>query len=98
MRAEFWLDHYAGGRNLISAPRIQAFDNRRQVLVRPDEIRPGDWLRDLGALRQVESVEEAPSAIGSGRISIVHFVSSPGVEDLELSIPGTVTVTIWRPA
>jgi len=67
------------------------------MIVDSSEIRPGDWLRDLGTLRQVESVEELPSAVGSGRIFVVRFVSAPGVEDLVLSIPGTVTVTIWRP-
>lgn len=77
---------------------IQAFDNRRQIIVRPDEIRPGDWLRDLGTLREVESAEESPSAVGSGRIFVLSFMSAPGVEDLVLSIPGTVTITIWRAA
>ena len=76
---------------------IQVFDSRCPMIVDSSEIRPGDWLRDLGTLRQVESVEELPSAVGSGRIFVVRFVSAPGVEDLVLSIPGTVTVTIWRP-
>ena len=76
---------------------IQVFDSRCPVIVDPSEIRPGDWLRDLGALRQVESVEEVHSAVGSGRAFVICFVSSPGVEDRPLSIPGTVTVTIWRP-
>ena len=97
MRTKFWLDHCAGGRQLVSAPRVQAFDGRRQVIVRPDEIRAGDWLRDLGTLRQVESVEDSLSAAGSGRIFVMRFVSVPGVEDLVLSIPSTVTVTVWRP-
>jgi hypothetical protein len=56
----------------------------------------GDWLRDLGTLRQVEAVDESPSVLGSGRFFVVRFVSAPGVEDLVLSIPGTVTVIIWR--
>jgi hypothetical protein len=65
--------------------------------VRPHEIRVGDWLRDLGTLRQVESVEDLPSAIDSGRIFVLRFVPVPGVEDLVLGIPGTVMVTVWRP-
>jgi len=76
---------------------IQVFDSRCPVIVDPSEIRPGDWLRDLGALRRVESIEEMPYAVGSGRVFVIRFVSAPGVEDLVLSIPGTVTVTIWRP-
>ena len=74
---------------------IQAFDNRRQYIVGPDEIRPGDWLRDLGTLRQIASVEEQ-SATGSERIRVVRFESTPDVEDLALTIPDAVTVTIWR--
>jgi hypothetical protein len=77
---------------------LQVFGARRPVTVDPCEIRPGDWLRDLGTLRQVDAVEELPSAVGSGRIFVVRFASAPGVEDLALSVPDTVTITIWRPA
>ena len=96
MKTELGLDQCEGGRRRVPAPRIQAFDGRRQVIVCPDEIRPGDWLRDLGTLRQVERVEELPSALGLGLLFIVRFVSVSGVEDLVLSIPSTVTVTVWR--
>jgi hypothetical protein len=54
-------------------------------------------LRDLGALRQVAAVEEL-SATGLGRIIVVRFASVPGIEDLALSIPGTVAITVWRAA
>ena len=76
---------------------IQTFDRRRPVSVKPSEIRPEDWLRDLGTLRQVASVEEL-SATGLGRIIVVRFASVPGIEDLALSIPGTVAITVWRAA
>ena len=75
---------------------IQPLDGRRAVIMAPFEVRPGDWLRDLGTLRQVESVEDLPSRVGSGRIFVLRFASAPGVEDLTLSILGTVVVTIWR--
>lgn len=75
---------------------IQTFDNRRQYIVRPDEIRPGDWLRDLGTLRQVQSAEKLHAATYSEQIFVLRFVSTPGIEDLDLGIPSTVTVTIWR--
>lgn len=76
---------------------IQTFDNRRQFIVRPGEVRPGDWLRDLGTLRQVESVEKPPATTRSHRLFVLHFASAPGVEDLDLGIPSTVTITVWRP-
>ena len=97
MRTELWSACGRGGRRGMPVPEIQTFDSRRQFIVSPGEIRPGDWLRDLGELRQVASMEESPAAGGSGRFFVVRFVSVPGIEDLKLSIPGTVTVTIWRP-
>ena len=86
----------SAGQRELSAD-IQTFDNRRQFIVRPDEIRSGDWLRDLGTLRQVRSVEKPSSATRSHRLFVLRFVSAPGVEDLTLGIPSTVTITIWRP-
>ena len=97
MRTEFWAECGQGGSHGAPVSGIQTFDSRRQFIVRPGEIRAGDWLRDLGALRQVMSVEEAPAVGGSGRFFVVCFVSAPGIEDRALSIPETVTVTIWRP-
>lgn len=64
--------------------------------VRPDEIQPGDWLRDLGTLRQVLSLEELPAAGSPARIFVARFASLSGVEDLALGIPNAVTVTVWR--
>ena len=80
-----------------SALGIQAPDSWRRHVVRPCEIRPGDWLRDLDTLRQVEAVEESPSALDPDRIVILRFAWQSGVEDLALGIPGAVTaVTVWR--
>ena len=97
MRIELWPECGRGGSHGTSVSGIQTFDSRRRVCVRPGEIRPGDWLRDLGALREVTSVEELPAAGRPGRIFVVRFASAQGIEDLVLSIPDTVTVTIWRP-
>jgi hypothetical protein len=77
---------------------IQTFDNRRQFIVRPDEIHSGDWLRDRGALRQVESVETPSAATDPDRLFTLHFISAWGVDDFPLAIPNTVMITIWRPA
>lgn len=97
MRTELWRECGLGGGHGVPARRIQTFDSRRQFIVSPDEIRPGDWLRDLGELRQVMSVEDLLAVGGSGRTFVVRFALVPGIEDLALTIPGTVTVTIWRP-
>ena len=81
----------------MTLPAIQTFDRRHPVSVKPSEIRPGDCLRDLGMLREVVSVEELP-ATGLGWIIVVRFASVPGIEDLALSIPSTVAITVWRAA
>lgn len=98
MRNELWVDRCVSGRRLAPLPEIQAFDGRRQVILRPDEIRSGDWLRDLGTLRQVVSMEELPAVGGAGQLFVLHFALVAGVEDLVLTIPSTVVVTVWRPA
>ncbi|HTJ66941.1 MAG TPA: hypothetical protein VL551_05370 [Actinospica sp.] len=78
-------------------PRTLVPDSWRRHGVHPREIRPGDWLRDLGTLRQVETVEQSACALTHDRIVVVRFVPQSGVEDLALSLPGTVTaVTVWR--
>lgn len=97
VKVEARRERGANGCSGPAEPRIQAFDGRRQFIVRASEIRPGDWLRDLGTLRQVESVEVLPSETGSDRIFVARFASMPGIEDLALGIPSAVTVTIWRP-
>jgi len=78
-------------------PPQDADDVTRHTL-RPDEIQPGDWLRDLGTLRHVVSVEKLPAAGSTGPIFVVRFASMPGVENLTLGIPSTITVTVWRAA
>jgi hypothetical protein len=77
---------------------VQTLDNRQQVLLDgPGEIQAGDWLRDLGVLRQVESIEELGAMLGPGVLYILHFVPQPGVEDRALGLAGsTSSITVWR--
>lgn len=80
-------------------PRLQTFDGRQQtVLDDPGQIQPGDWLPDLGTLRQVKSVETIDITTGSsGVVHILHFVPQRGVQDLPRGISGsTREVTVWR--
>jgi hypothetical protein len=73
---------------------IQTFDARRAVLVEPGEIRAGDFMRDLGRLRQVESVEAHTAPIAAS--VLVRFADDLDGQFSTLSIPATVTVTVWR--
>ena len=73
----------------MSAPTIHAFD-RRPMIVDPAEIRPGDWLRDLGMLRRVESVDDSGPAVS------VRFAGGVDGQFATLSVPEDVAVTVWR--
>lgn len=97
VKIEPWLGRGVGGGYGVPVSEIQAFDNRRQVIVRPDQIREGDWLRDLGTLRQVTSVEEASRMFSPNKSYVLRFAEAPAVPHLSLSIPSTVeAVTVWR--
>lgn len=77
--------------------RVQSFDNRQQIIVHSDEIKPGDWLNDRGTLRQVESVYAVSLRAGPGMIHILHFKAQPGVASTVLGFSGcTAEVTVWR--
>jgi hypothetical protein len=81
----------------MTTPAIHTTDMRRQHVVTPAEIRPGDWLRDLDTLRQVESVDAIGVAEGPGMIYIIHFVAQPEVANKALGISSQrPEVTVWR--
>lgn len=76
---------------------IQTFDNRRQLIACPGEIKPGDWLSDLGTLRQVASVDALSLRTGPGMIHILHFEDQPGVANKALGFCTQADlITIWR--
>jgi hypothetical protein len=78
----------------MAAPMIQTFDERRPVIVELSEIRAGDWMRDLGTLRQVESVEEADDPCAQG--VCVRFVDGVDGRYATLNVKHGVAVTVWR--
>lgn len=80
----------------MAAQTIQAFDHRHPIIVDPSEIRPGDWMRDLGTLRQVESVQTTDDQPTQGSHAAVRFVDGVDGRYGTLSIPRGVKVTVWR--
>lgn len=81
----------------MTTPAIHTTDTRRQHVVTPAEIRPGDWLRDLGTLRRVESVDAIGDATSPEMIYIIHFVVQPGVANKALGISSRrPSVIVWR--
>jgi hypothetical protein len=73
---------------------VHAFDGRQPHLVAPSEIRAGDWLRDCGRLRHVESVDASSDVLTAG--ILVRFSDSADGPYTTLSVPLDVTVTVWR--
>ena len=57
------------------------------------EIRAGDWMRDLGTLRQVESVEKTD---GPTQSVSVRFVGGVDGAYATLSVHEGVPVAVWR--
>jgi hypothetical protein len=77
----------------MTAQTIQAFDHRQPIIVDPSEIRPGDWMRDLGTLRQVESVQATANQRAQGTLAAVRFVGGVDGRYGTLSVPEGVKVT-----
>jgi hypothetical protein len=73
---------------------VQTFDHRHPIIIKPSEIRAGDWMRDLGTLRQVESVASAEGPCADG-VS-VRFVDGVDGAYATLSVREHVPVTVWR--
>jgi hypothetical protein len=89
-------------------PTVGAFDTawgrppgpelRQHTVDDPSGIKPGDWLADLGTLRQIEYVDTIGLAIGAGVVHIVHFVRQDGVENLARGFSDGASLTVWRSA
>jgi hypothetical protein len=78
---------------------------RGALSVGADRIRPGDWLRDQGELKQVVEIEPvherlpARAATASGAeptAYIVRFAVQDGEPPSHLFIPAEVVVSVWR--
>ncbi len=79
---------------------------RGALSVRADQIRPGDWLRDEGELKQVAGIdpvhERLPARAETGGVSeptafIVRFAAPADEPPSHLFIPTEVSVLVWRP-
>jgi hypothetical protein len=79
---------------------------RGALSVGADQIRPGDWLRDQGELKQVAGIdpvhERLPSRAATGGVSeptafIVRFLAPADEPPSHLFIPAEVVVSVWRP-
>lgn len=81
-------------------PWVQPFGSALQHCLLPDagHIKPGDWIADLGTLRQVKYVDSIGLAVSTGFIHIVHFVEQSGIENLARGFSTDASVAVWRAA
>jgi hypothetical protein len=80
----------------MATSAVQTFDSQQPMIMNPSEIRPGDWMRDLGILRQVEFVEAAEDRSMQGTCASIRFVDGVDGRYGTLSVPEGVKVTVWR--
>jgi hypothetical protein len=83
----------------MTATEIETFDGWQPLIVYPSEIKPGDWLSDLGTLRQGASVDAVSLQTGPGMIRILHFEPRPGIANTALGFSTQAgAATVWRAA
>jgi hypothetical protein len=80
----------------VSVPTPEPAQGLERVPVAPPEIVPGDWMKDLGRLRQVVSVQPVDDRIPAA--TLVRFADGADGDFPTLTIPADVTVTVWRAA
>lgn len=74
----------------------QTYERRHPIIVNPAEIRVGDWMRDLGKLRQVESVETTDNSALHGATYSIRFSGGVDGDYATLTICEGVTAIVWR--
>lgn len=87
----------------MTTPQIQSPPHAQRLTVKPSEIRPGDWMRDLGRLRQVETIERVGD--GTSRtedetnakaLYVIRFADEPHGAFATLGLWEAIAATIWR--
>jgi hypothetical protein len=76
--------------------QIQAPSNAQRLTVKPSEIRPGDWMRDLGRFRRVESIEPVEGEVASTTLFVIQFEDEPKADFGTLGVWEAIPATIWR--
>lgn len=74
------------------------FELRQYVLDDSTDIMLGDWIVDIGTLRQVGAVDMIDRAVGERAVHIAHFVHQGGVENKAHGFSDDASLTVWRSA
>jgi hypothetical protein len=71
-------------------------DELQRLTVPPSEIRAGDWMRDLGRLRRIESIEPVEDNVIPSTLYTICFTDDADGAYPTLGVREVVPVTIWR--
>jgi hypothetical protein len=87
----------------MTTAQIQAPANTQQLTVKPSEIRSGDWMRDLGRLRQVDTIEPVGDGISraddeakASELFVIRFADEPSGDFATMGVWEAFPATIWR--
>lgn len=80
----------------MTTAQIQAPTNTERLTVKPSEIRQGDWMRDLGRLRQVRAVMPVEAKVLPSTLYLIRFVDQPDGDLGTMGVREVTPVTIWR--
>ena len=87
----------------MATANIQTPTNTRRLTVKPSEIRAGDWMRDLGRLRQVKTIEALSNGIDredveaeSSALYVIRFTDEPNGDFGTMGLWEAFSATIWR--
>lgn len=68
----------------------------QRLTVRPSEIRVGDWMRDLGRLRQIKDIEPVEEKVIPSTLYTICFTDDADGTCPTLGVREAVPVTVWR--
>ena len=71
-------------------------DQLHRLTVPPSEIRVGDWMRDLGRLRQVKCIELVEENVPPSTMYTIYFADQLDEGYPTLGVREVIPVTIWR--
>ena len=82
---------------------VKAQTNTERLTVKPSEIRSGDWMRDLGRFRQVETIEPVGDGISqaddeakSSELFVIRFADEPNGDFATMGVWEAFPAAIWR--
>jgi ABC-type cobalamin transport system ATPase subunit len=86
-----WRRVGLAGTSAAATPTDNAKGVRKLIQVFPDDVVPGDWIRDGGVFRSVSHM----SPLVSSGVLLIHFEPVDGGR-ADLSVPVFQTVSVWR--